>query len=308
MSDLFCAECVRSSSMGDFWFPILFLLGAAVAGFYFAFKYLRQARFIEDTPTSKIRSAAQGFVELIGMGKEHTNLLSSPLTAASCIWYRFKIEEYRRSGKNSSWHTIESETSDALFELHDGSGVCVVAPKGADVHTHRKKTWRGSMRHPIKMVSTGILGSLLGGRFRYTEERIHENDPVYALGFFESLGGGRTGFDMKEAVRQVVNEWKADYQSLLVKFDVNGDGEIDLQEWQQVRAAAKLDAEKLKQEHQDAPTINMLAKPPGHYPFLLGTKSQEELAKRYRWYSFGCVAVFLAAGTVSVWLIGARFS
>ena len=59
---------------------------------------------MEDTPTSKIRSAAQGYVELSGHGElmEGPKIIA-PLTSKYCTWYSYKVEERRRSGKNSQW-------------------------------------------------------------------------------------------------------------------------------------------------------------------------------------------------------------
>ena len=51
-------------------------------------------RLVEDTPTAKIRSAPQGYVELEGVGK----LMDGPpiiakLSGLPCVWFRYKIEE-----------------------------------------------------------------------------------------------------------------------------------------------------------------------------------------------------------------------
>lgn len=59
---------------------------------------------MEDTPTSKLRSAAQGYVELSGYGAllEGAPIIA-PLTGLTCTWYSHEIEERRRSGKNTHW-------------------------------------------------------------------------------------------------------------------------------------------------------------------------------------------------------------
>lgn len=47
----------------------------------------RRARFIGDTPTSRIASAAQGYVELIGRGHHHPGgPVLSRCTLLPCIW------------------------------------------------------------------------------------------------------------------------------------------------------------------------------------------------------------------------------
>ena len=50
----------------DLWYALLLLAIAVVAGGGAALRWVRKARTIEDMPTSRIRSAAQGYVELAG--------------------------------------------------------------------------------------------------------------------------------------------------------------------------------------------------------------------------------------------------
>ena len=44
------------------------LAGAAAYSFWYGFKAWRENRMVEDTPSSRVRSAAQGYVELTGHG------------------------------------------------------------------------------------------------------------------------------------------------------------------------------------------------------------------------------------------------
>ena len=64
---------------------------------------LNRLRAVRDTPTSKIASAAQGYVELIGHGEQFgdTQLLSG-LRHLPCLWYRYKIE---RRDSEKDWVT-----------------------------------------------------------------------------------------------------------------------------------------------------------------------------------------------------------
>src|SRR4030067_2822595 len=64
-------------------------------------RHVSHVRLIEDTPTAKIRSAPQGYVELEGLGK----LMDGPpiiarLTGLPCVWDRYTIEEYVATGKS----------------------------------------------------------------------------------------------------------------------------------------------------------------------------------------------------------------
>ena len=57
-------------------------------------RVLHQARLIENTPTAKIRSAVQGYVELNGQTLLMNGpVIVSPLSGKTCVWYRYKIEE-----------------------------------------------------------------------------------------------------------------------------------------------------------------------------------------------------------------------
>ena len=86
-----------------------FLLFAAGFTGFNAIQNLRRYQAIADTPTSKIRSASQGYVELSGTIEKADSPdiqpLSGPLTGLPCVWYRYSIERYRRSGKSSHWQT-----------------------------------------------------------------------------------------------------------------------------------------------------------------------------------------------------------
>ena len=54
---------------------------------------LSRLRTIRDTPTSKIASAAQGYVELTGHGRPFGEQpLLGKLSLLPCLWYRYKIE------------------------------------------------------------------------------------------------------------------------------------------------------------------------------------------------------------------------
>ena len=106
-------------SMAEISPVFLMLLGVgALLTLYFVystFKRLRHARWVEDTPTSRIRSAAQGLVELKGSVQAggHDPLLS-PLAGTSCLWYRFTVEERRSNGKNERWVRVEHGSSPSV--------------------------------------------------------------------------------------------------------------------------------------------------------------------------------------------------
>lgn len=269
------------------------------------FSRLRRARWVEDTPTSRIRSAAQGLVELCGEvdAGGHEPLIS-PLGGEPCLWYRFRVEEYQRSGRNRQWRTVEQGQSDRPFVLRDDTGECWILPQGADIHPRLRRRWEGPHRWPLsRTAGTGMLATVLGRRYRYTEECLRQDDLLYALGWFQSRGGGGEPIDAERVARQIISSWKADYPDLLARFDRNRDGLLDTREWQQVRAAAASEAQRRARTAATAPVVHSLGKPPHRgLPFLLSDHHEEHLSQHLRRQSGWSLFGMLVAGTLAGWL------
>jgi hypothetical protein len=290
---------------GKFYFYLLLGVVAAAAGFIYAFIYFRRARIIEDTPTSKIRSAAQGYVELAGRGEMlEGDTIVAPLTTTPCTWYRYKVE--RVSDKHS--RVMESGTSEELFALVGETGRCVIDPDGAAVTCKTKKVWyEGSYPSRRRGVGGGSLLGRLGGRYRYTEERMHPGEDLYAIGMFMSVGGGAESFNTDAEVREVLALWKKNPKALLKHFDKNGDGELDMQEWEAVRKAAYQRVRKEQSKRSVQPPTHIMKKPKhDNRPYLLSVYPQHELVKRYKLMAAGCIAGFFVAGSAAVWMATLR--
>ena len=279
---------------------------AALVCLYLMFSRLQRARWIEDTPTSRIRSAAQGLVELDGMldagGYEP---LLSPLGKRPCLWYRFRVEEFRgNSDRENQWRTVEQGVSERPFLLRDSTGACWINPLGAQVHPKHRQRWEGSQRWPAEStVAKGLLGGLLRKRYRYTEEWFVAEEPLYAIGWFESRGGGREAVDIDALSRQVISNWKADYPDLLARFDRNGDGKIDMEEWERVRRAANQSAEREARFAGQAPVVHALRKPERRgLPFVLSDHHQDDLSRSLRGKSRWALIGLAGSATLACWL------
>lgn len=295
----------------DFWQITIILMLVSGGGFIGTFYYLIRKRIIEDVPTSKIRSAAQGYIELNG----HSALMPgteirAPLTGTVCTWFYFTIEEYRRSGKRSRWVIIERGSSEALFLLIDTTGQAVIDPEGAGITPAVTDVWYGSARQPDPGTARAEGGWLRfsGGRYRYTEERIHPGDPLYVIGLFNTIGAA-TGYDINDEVRKLLVEWKRESESLLEQFDTNRDGGIDLEEWNQVREAAWRQVKARHDELKNFPPVHMMSDTrDGRRPYLLSVLAESGLVKKYGKNAGLCITAFFIAGILAVWLIGIRLS
>lgn len=279
---------------------VLFCIGLLSCGFALIYR----ARLMEDTPTSLIRSAAQGYVELSG----HARLLPgppivSPLSDTPCAWWSYRVQERARNGKDNQWRTIEEETSGELFLLADTTGECIVDPDYASVTPSVSRSWGGPVQRPHRPPDS--MSWLSFGNYRYSEKLILIGDPVYATGWFRTQSAI---LDLNESrdVGELLAEWKQDKNGLLKRFDANGDGQIDMQEWEAARRAA---LEQVRAEHVERsldPDLHVLSKPPDRRPFVLSTLTQKSMTRRYRVWATLCFAVVAALFGLCVYAIRLR--
>lgn len=293
---------VQSLGPIHYWVFTGIAAAATVSGFHSAFYFLVRARVLEDTPTSRVRSAPQGYVEMQGTAIELDGPpIVAPLTGTRCIWWHYTIEE-RSSNRRRSWRVVSEDSSTELFSLEDDSGTCIIDPEGADVFTLVSQRWYGDNREPA---GAGRRHSL-GGRFRFTERRIHHGDPLYAIGQ-HTTRHMHDGWDLASETAQLLRGWKKDQHRLLNRFDHNRDGRIDLDEWQRARVAARREVERQHLQQQSHPGLNILSVPPGGRPYLLGALPQPSLAKKLRRKALAGLAAFAFGGACLALLISIRF-
>jgi hypothetical protein len=298
------AAGLAAADPGHFWLWTLAALGLSVAAFGYAFHALHRARLIENTPTSRIRSAAQGYVELEGVAQLLPGpAIVSPLSGAPCCWWKYRIQKRERRGNKEHWRTIESGTSEDLFLLDDGSGDCVVDPAGATVYPGLRRQWRGSSRRPQRVPDKTPW--LQFGEFRYEEELLRTGFALHALGWFRTQSGAHS-FDENADLIALLREWKADQAGLLARFDADGDGRIDPQEWETARRAALEQVRRLHLERSVDPDVHVLCRPRDRRPFLLSALPQDELARRHRLKAVIGLALFVISGICGVFALLSR--
>ena len=282
-------------------------------------RHVSNIRLIEDTPTCKIRSAPQGYVELEGLGK----LMDGPpiiakLSALPCVWFRYKIEQqvktYNKGHTQTRWEVIDRGESTETFWLQDDTGRVVIDPEGADVTPRHKDEWRsssmlGGMARTANVAS--FLASHTGqGTYRLTEERINPGERLYALGLLKSVSSYTSQPAVDEDVRELLKDWKQDQPTLLQRFDLDKDGKIDEKEWMLARSQARRETMKNRQEQviHSADGLNVLGPTrDGSRPYILSAFTQAELTKRYKlWAALYAGACFFL-GLAAVWVFNAKF-
>jgi hypothetical protein len=278
----------------DEWKLRLFLGVVVVGSFWFWFRWWKKARLINDTPQSRIRSAAQGYVELRGRGElpqSQQNL--APLSRRPCIWWMYRIECYETAGKRSYWRTLNSDTSSVPFLLQDEDHWCVVNPVGAEVVPGDKSVWRGDSAWPASGPESERIRAFGAGKYRYTEQRIYEHEQLNIIGEFRGVGGVQ-GVDKEEAVSALLRQWKQDQGTLLQRFDDNHDGVLSAGEWERARSAAQQEIDQRLLQQPPA-SYNVLMKPGDDRPFLIAGCDLAKVARQFRLYALFALVVFVAA-------------
>lgn len=276
---------------------ILFSLLAAYA-YICAFRLFKRARVIADTPTANLSSAAQGLIEIVGTA-QHWG--SSPPYAEysidSPVWKNIRelnsFWEYFRDVRVFAvllfyvyiiWPIMRfgGKSSDDLFILHTTHGDAVIDPDDAEIvpiHSSRDRTHSDfSLMHYIPA-----------------------GQPIYVFGDLttHTLEPTQT---VESLTREIILRWKRDPENLVARFDSNSDGDLDAEEWNQARTAAKeLARMKLQEENPNAGVAHVISKGEGDLPMIISALPENRLlAMLYR----GALANFLVSLLAGVAVLG----
>ena len=241
---------------------------------------LNRLRTIRDTPTSKVASAAQGYVELIGRGKPFASPLLSKISLRPCLWYRYKIEHHQ---SRNEWKTVETGESSDSFIVRDDTGECIVDPEQAEILTDHHRRWRQ-------------------GVYRYTEWILIERDMIYVIGEFRTRSGA-VEFNSREELNALLSEWKKDMPTLLKNFDLDNNGVLDLQEWMLARSAARREVAKMMRVAQTDPDTHIISQPRDGKLFLISNLTPDGLSGKYLFWSWAHLAIFFGALSGIGWLL-----
>ncbi|HTS54093.1 MAG TPA: hypothetical protein VMH26_12530 [Burkholderiales bacterium] len=248
----------------------------ACGGWYWFYYGFSRRRSVEDTPKSRIASAAQGYVELSGVAFKLDGIRELfARDGVPCLWYR--------SVSGTALDAAADGTQEP-FGIRDESGTAVVLPYHALVEAAHRYTWQA-------------------GDQTYAEDRIYAGDRLGVLGEFTS---SEPSFDLEAAVANKLLQWREDPRALLARFDADHDGRIDAREdWKmrvQALQAARAEEQAAVARYQ---AVNLIKSPEDGRAFVISARSQRSLHQRlFAWEILG-VAAFIA-GTVGAAYFGFR--
>ena len=85
----------------------------------------------------------------------------------------------------------------------------------------------------------------------------------------------------------------------MYRFDLDGDGQIDMKEWDLARAEAKREVRRQQAELYAAAEAHIIRKPEGRRLYLISDLDPSQLGRRYQLWGWG----FLVALLISVGLL-----
>ncbi|MEO6407710.1 MAG: hypothetical protein ABIO45_03050 [Burkholderiaceae bacterium] len=259
----------------------LFAVGAiALVGFGAWAATYKRARAIADIATSRIGSAAQGYVEVLGRGSvAREELILCPCSATPCLWYRYRI--YEKSGSKREWREIDRGESHATFAIADASGSCRVDPEHAEVIPAETRTTYPSDTKQV-------------------EEFLFGGSPIYVLGEYTTRIDVPTPLQAREDIGALMATWKEDPVRLRQRFDLDRNGVIDAREWELARRLAASTVDKQHRELRNAAEEHTLRAPADGRLFIISALAPQKLRRRYLLWSLFHLGVAMAAAGVLI--------
>ena len=303
-------DILAGISAEDHQFMMMASLLIAVISFYVFMRNWKRLRIIEDTPTAKLRSAHQGYIESEGKGHFIDDQpLYSPLSNHPCLWYRSQIEQQETFVDNgrtqTRWNVVYKNISNHRFKLIDGKNSCYVDPEAAEVNSHQKLVWYGNTEWPTRtqlLESQSIIHAATNS-YRYCEWLILPSQPLYILGQFTTLSA-TAHKSIRDVMINLINDWKQDQEQLKSRFDTNKDGQIDQVEWEVARQEAQSEAQRMHDQLALEPDMHIIAKPNDPIqPFIISAYSQAVLIQKYRRSACLALIVCLVCVAAAGWLL-----
>lgn len=183
--------------------PGVYILYRGVSG-------LRTVYYILTNDPISVRECASrtGPVEIEGTATDDDGqTVTAPFTDTDCLAYEYEAQEYRSSGKSSSWKTVDEGDTAVSFLVDDETGTVRVDPTGADLQfeSHTLKVDGGD--EPPKRIAQYIsatddidsqnkTANLIIAEFdygrdqRFIERRLDISEDVYVYGEVNRVPSG----------------------------------------------------------------------------------------------------------------------
>jgi hypothetical protein len=198
---------------------IIVLIGLGITVFLIVgfVKARNRLRLIEAAPLCKAEELVTGMAKMRGkvMAVNEEDLLVSPMTQTTCVFFKFVVEEQRtrtvRSGNTvrteTYWHpvitdvqavdcTVRDKTGEALLDLHEAE---IVLSQGQQLKSGTfNNAPPGLERRLNKLYGFSSKGLIFNKALRYTEMCIEEGVRVFVVGEVKVRKSGTANFRKSE--------------------------------------------------------------------------------------------------------------
>jgi hypothetical protein len=272
------------------------LAAAAGCGFLirYGFRTLREKNMIENVPSSPIRSVAMGLSEIKGHAPAQATL-SAPLSSAPCHYFRYQVEEERSRGKGGKeWVTVDQGESNVPFHVEDPTGRILVNPAGAEL----------LLKRDYERIEPGA--GWFGKRKRYREWRIDPTEFVYTLGTVSKLRDEIS--EGREHLREKLQQAKRDPETIK-RFDLDGSGALDEQEWAGAVAVIKDDLmrEEAARPAEEPQSNLVVGKGDLETTFIISDRDERSIAASLGWRALAGILLGGAGALLMIVSILGRF-
>lgn len=173
---------------------------ALVAVGYGASELRVAIHLLRSQPGSVLDATDSGPIELRGEARPADGTIEAPFSGADCLVCVYEVEEYRSSGKSSSWQTIDSGEEYVPFLLGEDSASVLIEPPGADFRLSRDDRIEidGGTRPPERIaryidededidsqntsINLRVFELKTGNDRRFTEHRLDPGREAHVLG------------------------------------------------------------------------------------------------------------------------------
>ena len=116
-----------------------FAVIGAVSGYLMWRRNMRAANLMDGTATSRLASAAKGYVELIGTARAAGGPpVRDPVQFRECLWFKLVTEKRSLLSRSQQWEVERRVASTEPLALEDGTGSCLIVPGEAKIDDWRE--------------------------------------------------------------------------------------------------------------------------------------------------------------------------
>lgn len=164
---------------------IAVLLIFGVVALWRGLRRFRIKQWIEDLPTSRISTAAQGLIEVQGRALAVQNQIYSTYFKEQAVYIRMELQQWM-SGRNSGWKTINFVTHGNRLMVEDPTGLALIDLKGAEFILKQEsfEFTQGNSLDGMKLPFDWTLDK--SKKYKIIEQKITIGEPVFVIGEFRT--------------------------------------------------------------------------------------------------------------------------